>query len=107
MGDAAGIANLFTENGQILPPNSDFITGKASIQAVWQSILDIGAQEIKLDIIELEEHGDTVIEISNYTLYDHQGQKLDQGKYIVIWKQKDGQWRLHRDIFNSSVSAPN
>lgn len=105
MGDAAGIANLYTENGQVLAPNSDFLTGRAAIQAVWQSILDFGAKEIKLEIIELEEHGDTVIEISNYTLFDDQGAKLDQGKYIVVWKQQDGQWQLHRDIFNSSMPA--
>jgi hypothetical protein len=30
---------------------------------------------------------------------------LDQGKYIVIWKREKGQWKLHRDIFNSSVPA--
>ncbi len=27
-GDAAGMSVLYTENGQLLPPNSDFITGK-------------------------------------------------------------------------------
>lgn len=102
MGDAAGIANLHTENAQVLPPNAGFLTGKEAIQAVWQSILDMGVKEIKLDIIELEDHGDTAIEISNYTLYDGSGQELDQGKYIVIWKQQNGQWKLHRDIFNSS-----
>jgi ketosteroid isomerase-like protein len=23
---------------------------------------------------------------------------LDSGKYIVVWKRQDGQWKLHRDI---------
>jgi hypothetical protein len=31
---------------------------------------------------------------------------LDEGKYIVIWKQVEGQWKLHRDILNSSRPAP-
>jgi len=34
------------------------------------------------------------------------GYVLDKGKYIVIWKQEEGQWKLHRDIFNSSMPAP-
>ena len=105
MGDAASIANLYTENGQLLPPNADFLTGREAVQAVWQSILDMGVKEIKLDIVELEGHGDTAIETSNYTLYDESGQQLDQGKYIVIWKQQNGQWKLYRDIFNSSMPA--
>ncbi len=103
MGDAAGLANLFTENGQILAPNSDFLTGREEIQAIWQSIFDMGVKEIKLDIVEVEGQGDTAIEVSNYTLYGEEGQELDKGKYIVIWKQKDGQWKLHRDIFNTSM----
>ena len=103
MGDAAGLANLFTENGQILAPNSGFLTGREEIQAIWQSIFDMGVKEIKLDIVEVEGQGDTAIEVSNYTLYGEEGQELDKGKYIVIWKQKDGQWKLHRDIFNSSM----
>ena len=106
MGDAAGLANLYTENGQVLPPNGGFLTGKDAIQAIWQSILDMGAKEIKLDIVEVEGQGDTAIEVSNYTLYSEDGQELDKGKYIVIWKQKDGQWKLHRDIFNSSMPVP-
>ena len=105
MGDAAGIANLYTENGQLLPPNAGFLTGREAVQAVWQSILDMGAKEIKLDIVELEGYGDTAIETSTYTLYDESGQQLDQGKYIVIWKQLNGQWQLYRDIFNSSMPA--
>jgi ketosteroid isomerase-like protein len=27
---------------------------------------------------------------------------LDYGKYVVIWKQDKREWKLHRDIFNSS-----
>ncbi|MDJ0900945.1 MAG: SgcJ/EcaC family oxidoreductase [Xenococcus sp. MO_188.B8] len=101
--DAAGLADLYTEDGQVLAPNSDFLTGRESIQALWQSIFDMGVKEIKLEIIDVEDHGDTAIEVSNYTLYDDEGQELDKGKYIVIWKQRNGQWKLYRDIFNSSM----
>ena len=32
-GDAAGLAALYTEDGQVLPPNADFVTGKPAIEA--------------------------------------------------------------------------
>lgn len=105
-GDAAGLAALYTENGQILPPNSDSMTGQKAIQAFWQAVMDMGIKEAKLEIVEAEAHGDTAIEISKFTLHGEEGQVLDQGKYIVVWKQEDGQWKLHRDIFNSSMPAP-
>jgi len=104
--DAAGLAALYTENGQILPPNSDFVTGKPAIQGFWQAVIDMGIQEAQLEIVEVEGHGDTAIEVSTFILKDAGGQALDKGKYIVIWKQEAGQWKLHRDIFNSSMPAP-
>ena len=104
-GDAAGIAALYTENGQFLPPNSDFVTGKQAIQATFQAFMDMGIKAIKLEAIEVEGYGDTASEVGRYTLQDQSGQVLDQGKFIVIWKQEGGQWKLHRDIINSSMPA--
>jgi uncharacterized protein (TIGR02246 family) len=105
-GDAAGMADLYTDEGQVLPPNSDFVIGKEAIQAFWQALMDMGIKEAKLDIVEVEEQDDLAVEVSKYTLQGEEGQVLDQGKYIVIWKREDGQWKLHRDIFNSSLPAP-
>ena len=104
-GDAAGMAALYTEAGQLMPPNSDFVTGRPGVEAVFQSFMDMGIKAIKLETVEAEGFGDTATEVGRYTLEDDEGAQIDQGKYIVIWKQEAGQWRLHRDIFNSSVAA--
>ena len=105
-GDAAGLAALYTEKGQLLPPNSYFVTGQQAIQGFWQALFDMGIKEVKLEIVEAEGHGDTAIEVGKFTLKGEGGQVLDVGKYIVIWKREGGQWKLHRDIFNSSMPAP-
>jgi uncharacterized protein (TIGR02246 family) len=105
-GDVAGLADLYTENGQVLPPNGDFVTGRQALQMFWQALMDMGIKEVKLETVEVEKLDGTAIEVAEYTLLDEGGQALDKGKYIVIWKQEDGQWKLHRDIFNSSMPAP-
>jgi ketosteroid isomerase-like protein len=46
-----------------LPPNSDFVTGRPAIQAVWQSVMDVGIKDVKLQTVELEGHGETAIEV--------------------------------------------
>ena len=104
-GDAAGVADFYTENGQLLPTGSDFVTGKAAIQAFWQAAMDRGRKTVRLEIVEAEGHGDTAIEIGKYTLSWEAGNVMDRGKYVVIWKQEGGQWKLHRDIWNSSLPA--
>ena len=105
-GDAAGIAALYTENGQFLPPNGDFVTGRQAIQATFQALMDMGIKAIKLEAIEVEGYGDTASEVGKYTLEGESGQVLDKGKFIVIWRQEAGQWKLHRDIINTSMPAP-
>jgi uncharacterized protein (TIGR02246 family) len=105
-GDAASVAALYTGNGQLLPPNMDFMRGRQAIQTFWQGAMDMGIKSATMEIVEVERQGDTAIEVSTYTLQGEGGQVLDKGKYIVIWKREEGQWRLHRDIFNSSQPAP-
>ena len=44
-GDAAGLAALYTEEGQLMPPNAGFQTGGQAIQAFWQAVVDAGIKE--------------------------------------------------------------
>ena len=105
-GDAAGATAVYTEDGQVLPPNSAILTGKQAIQAFWQGAMDMGIKAVKLETVEVEECGHTAYEVGTFTLHGADGQVLDAGKYVVIWKQEAGQWKLHRDIFNSSRPVP-
>ena len=105
--DAASLASFYTENAQLLPSNSDFVTGKQAIQDFWQGAMDMGIKSAKLEIVEVEGMGGTAYEVGKYTLYAEDDKMLDSGKYVVIWKkQEDGQWKLHRDIWNTSMPMP-
>ena len=103
-GDTAALADLYTENGQLLPAGSDFVTGKEAVQNFWQGAMEMGIKSVKLETIEVEGHGDTAIEEGKYTLRGESGNVMDRGKYIVIWKQQVGQWKLHRDIWTTSLT---
>ena len=102
-GEAANIADFYTDNGMLLPTGSDFVQGKQDIEAFWQVAIDMGIKNVKLHIVEIEQHGETAIEMSKYTLSSADEQVVDQGKGIVIWKYEDGAWKMHRDIWNSSI----
>lgn len=104
-GDSASIAELYTDDGMLLPTGSDFIHGKESIRDFWQGAMNMGIKEVKLEIMETEIQGDSVIELGRYQLKGAGGEVMDWGKYVVIWKQEQGSWKLHRDIWNSSKAA--
>ena len=105
-GDGAGLAALYTPNGQLFPAHSDIVRGKQAIEQFWQGAITSGIQGATLTTLEVERHGDTAYEVGKYTLAGEGGKVLDAGKYVVVWKRQQGQWKLHRDIWNTNRPAP-
>lgn len=97
------LAALYTLQAQVMPTNADFVTGRDDISKFCAGAFKSGLAAAKLTSVELTVHGDTAIEIGKYVLKNSEAVQADQGKYIVIWQKENGYWKLHRDIFNSSV----
>jgi uncharacterized protein (TIGR02246 family) len=104
-GDAAAVAALYSADAKVLPPESEIIEGRQAIQKFWQGLIDAGVTEMTLQTQEVQAHGDTAYEVGKYTL-TLKGEKPDSGKFVVVWKRENGHWKLHRDIWNTSVPAP-
>jgi uncharacterized protein (TIGR02246 family) len=104
-GDAQGMAALYTSDGMLLPPGTGIQNGLNAIQNFWQMVMDLGIKGARLETLEVEQQGETAIEVGQYELSGAEGQRMDHGKYIVIWKKQVGQWKLHKDIWNTSLSS--
>ena len=61
----------------------------------------IGQQATLHIDIDLEVDGNMAYELGTYTLSGEAG-PLDNGKYVVVWKRTGGEWKWHRDIWNSN-----
>jgi uncharacterized protein (TIGR02246 family) len=105
-GDAQAIANLYTSDAQLLPANSDFVTGTSDIRAFWQGAMEMGIEEVGLETLEVDAHGGTAIEVGRYRLIAAGGATADHGKYLVVWKNDGNAWKLRRDIWTTSQPAP-
>lgn len=103
--DAAAVAALYSANGQILAEGSDPVKGTKDITKALQSILDEGAASIALTTLEVVGQGRYATEVGSYLMKDKAGKEIDHGKYMELWRLEKGDWKLHRDIFNSSVPA--
>ena len=103
-GDAAAIAALYTSGSQVLAPNSDVVNGTEAVREFWQGAMALGLTGAKLDTVEVDAAGDTAIEVGRYRLTAGDN-PADHGKYIVVWKNVGGRWKIHRDIWNSSQSV--
>lgn len=103
-GNVAGVAELYTEDAALMPPGAARLDGRDAIQQYWQGLLDAGVGDISLATQEVEDAGDSAVEvglISATAPGDGDARVSLTGKYIVIYRRDGGgNWRLHRDIWN-------
>jgi len=108
-GDAAALAALYTDDATLLPPDSEMIQGKQGIEEFWKVALQMGMKNAVLTTVDVFGSGDLAYEIGKVTItiqLDGQEPIEQKGKYVVVWKQPtDGSWKLHVDIWNSSMPA--
>ena len=104
-GNAAGVAALYTDDALLMPAGSSNIAGSAGILKFWQGALASGIGSVVLKTVEVYGHGATATEVGEYSMSDKNGKEVDRGKYIVVWRRIAGHWKLHRDMFSTSVAA--
>jgi len=102
-GDAAAVAQLYTEKATALPPGADMAKGRAAIQALWDGVIKSGVKNVTLTTVSVERYGSAAREIGRVSLDvpGQQGQMTHaEGKYVVVWRKSHGGWQLDTDIWN-------
>lgn len=100
-----GLKDLYASEAIIYPPGSGSISGSEAVGKYWKGGFDAGVKSLSLQTDEVEQAGSSAIEYGRYSLLDASGKQIDNGKYMVIWKKEKGDWKLSRDIWNSSAAA--
>ena len=104
--DTNTLTNLYTIDAKLFPSNSNVIDGQASIGQFWMATLKMGIKKVLFDTEKVQIFRNIAIEEGKYTLFVEEDQVVDQGKYLAIWKNEDGKWKVFRDIWNVSTPAP-
>jgi ketosteroid isomerase-like protein len=100
--DSATLGSLYTSDAMAMPANSEPIKGN-DIGGMWGSVLRMGIKDAKLTTTDLQGNADLLAETGTYEMYGDKNKTLDKGKYVVVWKQENGQWKIYRDIWNTSM----
>jgi ketosteroid isomerase-like protein len=92
---------VYTADAQILPPGAPKISGRDAIKQFWTDLVSsANAKSVTLASDDVINAGDGVVEIGHAT------QVLEaaeiSAKYVVYWRQEQGRWKWHVDIWNAN-----
>jgi len=97
------IVNLYTEDACLMPANTAAIRGKAALSKDFKDTYDAGnIQGVKFSTIAIYGNGgEYITEEGSWQVFGANGQVIDKGKYLKLWKKTSEGWKIFRDVFNS------
>jgi ketosteroid isomerase-like protein len=99
----AALDDVYTADARILPPGAEMVSGRENIKNFWKGAIEsMNVSAVKLETVDFQALGDTGIEIGRATLL-FSGAPDVTVKYVVVWKQEDGKWKWHIDIWNPNA----
>lgn len=107
-GDSSLFLNHYTKDACVMPPQAPKLCGVEGVGGFFKAAYGMmGVRNITVMADEVTGGPTEVVEVGQYELFGDSAKtkSLDKGKYIVVWKEEDGKWKMHRDIFNTS-NAP-
>jgi ketosteroid isomerase-like protein len=105
-GNVDGMVALYDDHAILMPPNAPAMKGKEAIRQFWTGFTTMGAIDAKLTTDDIITSGELAAEMGHFdlTITPKSGTPIkDNGKYLVLWRNVGGQWKIVRDIFNSSL----
>ena len=101
-GDSAALASLYWPDAELLLDNSDVVKGNG-MAAAWGAAIRMGLKEMSFTTTDITGSSTFIIETGKYEMKDSKGTLVDQGKYVVVWEKRNGEWKLYRDIGCTSL----
>lgn len=100
----AYFAARYTKDACVMAPRMPRICGLDGIVKYYWSGGE--NQTLTLDMRGEEVNGtpEEVYEVGSYRVLDDEGTEMDKGKFIAIYRNQEGRWKVHREIWNSDLS---
>jgi uncharacterized protein (TIGR02246 family) len=103
--DAAKLAGFYTEDAVYMPPNEPMVKGRAAIEAHFKRELQQGSTNLQLMPMASAISGSQAFEAGTATV-TVPGGRTENGKYLVVFKQVGGAWKIAYDINNADQPSP-
>jgi ketosteroid isomerase-like protein len=101
--DTAYYSSRYCKDAEVYSPMAPAVKGIDSIRSFFYQNGTNKETKIELPIGNIYGNEELVIEEGRYNFPDGKGGSLDKGKFIALWKQENGKWKLYREIWNTDM----
>jgi uncharacterized protein (TIGR02246 family) len=103
--DASRAASLYTDDARLIPQGAPECAGRSAIAAFFAGAFGNGIVGARFTTDEADGDDTQAVETGRYELYAAPpgGDRVlaAEGRYLVVWRKRDGGWQMYRDMFNT------
>lgn len=104
-GDIATIDGMFAPDAKSFPPGAAAVTGLPAMHAFTVEYLEAGLTEFREDTTDFYGNAEYVIDAGTYVVTYGPNQVTERGKYLNVWTQVDGSWKIKANMWNTDAPA--
>jgi len=96
----------YGDDASVYPFNAPLTTGRDNIRQLWSHLFESPGFHLQFapTKIEVAKGGDMAYDTGTFELKTNGSDgtpTTTPGKYVVVWKKQNGQWKAVADIFNT------
>ena len=88
---------IYTKDAKFYPPNGGMVEGIEGVTKAFEGLIGAGLV-IEPEAQEVEIFGEHAYEYGIGTVSDKEGKQIRRERYVCIWKNVDGTWKIYRDL---------
>ncbi|GAC1433514.1 MAG: hypothetical protein NVSMB68_06010 [Thermoanaerobaculia bacterium] len=110
-GNVDRLMDFYSDSAVLMPPNEAALSGRAAVRQYWAGFLGaFNNIDLRLASDDVSQSCDLAVERGHYdlTMTPAAGGASvhDSGKYVVVRRRLNGQWKAVTDMYSSNMPVP-
>ena len=105
-GDVAAIDSMFAPDATSYPPGADAVRGLPALHAFTVEYLKAELTEFREETTDFYGNAEYVVDAGTYVVTYGPDNVTERGKYLNVWQQVNGSWKIKANMWNTDAPAP-
>lgn len=104
-GDVATIDSMFSSDPKSYPPGGPPVIGLTALHEFTVEYIKAGLTEFREESTDFYGNAEYVVDAGTYVVTYGPDHVTERGKYLNVWQQVDGSWKLKTNMWNTDAPA--